>query len=133
MPASGRGTLFGTSSTPPAAWLLNLLRHRRWFGYRSRGGINVGDIIADGEDMFGEGVNIAVRLEGIAEPGTSWNIRSTGRVVRKRTIEQGRLAHACRWRNCHHEGWGVRGFLGETVSAQPQGVETRQPSCSVHV
>ncbi|HEX3162379.1 MAG TPA: tetratricopeptide repeat protein [Pseudolabrys sp.] len=32
-------------------------------------GINVGDIIIDGDDIFGDGVNIAARLEGIAEPG----------------------------------------------------------------
>jgi adenylate cyclase len=32
-------------------------------------GIHVGDIIIEANDIFGDGVNIAVRLEGIAEPG----------------------------------------------------------------
>jgi adenylate cyclase len=32
-------------------------------------GIHVGDIIFDSNDIFGDGVNIAARLEGIAEPG----------------------------------------------------------------
>ena len=32
-------------------------------------GIHVGDIIVDDNDIFGDGVNIAARLEGIAEPG----------------------------------------------------------------
>jgi hypothetical protein len=32
-------------------------------------GINVGDIIIDGNDIFGDGVNVAARLEAIAEPG----------------------------------------------------------------
>src|SRR5580693_1601454 len=32
-------------------------------------GIHVGDIIIVDDDIFGDGVNIAVRLEGIAEPG----------------------------------------------------------------
>ena len=31
-------------------------------------GINVGDIILQGDDIFGDGVNVAARLEGLAEP-----------------------------------------------------------------
>ena len=34
-----------------------------------RVGINVGDIIVDDADIFGDGVNIAARLESLAEPG----------------------------------------------------------------
>lgn len=34
-----------------------------------RMGINVGDIIIDGDDIFGDGVNIAARLETLCEPG----------------------------------------------------------------
>jgi adenylate cyclase len=32
-------------------------------------GVNLGDIIDDGEDIHGEGVNVADRLEGLADPG----------------------------------------------------------------
>ena len=34
-----------------------------------RVGINLGDIIIDGDDIFGDGVNVAARLETLAEPG----------------------------------------------------------------
>src|SRR5687767_11846225 len=32
-------------------------------------GINLGDVIVEGSDLYGEGVNIAARLEALAEPG----------------------------------------------------------------
>jgi adenylate cyclase len=34
-----------------------------------RMGVNLGDVIVDGEDLYGDGVNVASRLEGLAEPG----------------------------------------------------------------
>jgi class 3 adenylate cyclase/pimeloyl-ACP methyl ester carboxylesterase len=34
-----------------------------------RMGINLGDIVIDGDDIFGDGVNVAARLEALAEPG----------------------------------------------------------------
>src|SRR5579864_6855665 len=34
-----------------------------------RVGINVGDIIIDGDDIFGDGVNVAARLQTLCEPG----------------------------------------------------------------
>jgi len=32
-------------------------------------GINIGDVIIEDDDLFGDGVNVAARLEGVAEPG----------------------------------------------------------------
>src|SRR5437868_4342391 len=45
---------------------LDLAEERR---LRFRIGVNLGDVIADGDDIYGDGVNIAARLEGLAEPG----------------------------------------------------------------
>src|SRR5262249_46186593 len=39
--------------------------HRRM---EFRIGINVGDVVVEGEKLYGDGVNIAARLEGLAEP-----------------------------------------------------------------
>ena len=36
---------------------------------RFRIGVNLGDVIVEGDDIYGDGVNIAARLEAIAEPG----------------------------------------------------------------
>ncbi len=47
-----------------------------------RMGINLGDIIVDGDDIYGDGVNVAARLEGLAEPGGVCISRSTRDQVR---------------------------------------------------
>jgi len=46
---------------------LDLAEERR---LRFRIGVNLGDMIVDGDDIYGDGVNIAVRLEGLAAPGS---------------------------------------------------------------
>jgi adenylate cyclase len=33
-------------------------------------GVNLGDVMIDGADLYGDGVNVAARLEGLAEPGS---------------------------------------------------------------
>jgi adenylate cyclase len=47
-------------------------------------GINLGDVIIEGEDIYGDGVNIAARLEGIAEPGAIFVSRAVRDSVRDR-------------------------------------------------
>jgi adenylate cyclase len=55
---------------------------------RFRVGINIGDVIIEPHDIFGDGVNIAARLESIAEPGgicISWS--AYDQVLGKITVE----------------------------------------------
>jgi hypothetical protein len=47
-------------------------------------GINVGDIIIDGDDIFGDGVNVAARLEAMADPGGI----CVSRVVRDQVLDK---------------------------------------------
>jgi TolB-like protein len=47
-------------------WNLQLAEDERVI-YRI--GINIGDVIVDGDDIYGDGVNVAARLEGLAQPG----------------------------------------------------------------
>ena len=47
-------------------------------------GINVGDIIIDGDDIFGDGVNVAARVESLAEPGGI----CVSRVVRDQVLDK---------------------------------------------
>ena len=47
-----------------------------------RVGINVGDIIVEGDDIYGDGVNIAARIEALAQPGEIYLSRSAADQVR---------------------------------------------------
>lgn len=49
---------------------------------RYRVGINLGDIVSEGEDILGDGVNVAARLEGLAPPGGICLADSVHRSVR---------------------------------------------------
>src|SRR5262249_27147786 len=50
-----------------------------------RVGINLGDVMAQGSDLYGDGVNIAVRLEALAEPGSVFVSQTVFNHVRGKT------------------------------------------------
>ncbi|MGI9520673.1 MAG: adenylate/guanylate cyclase domain-containing protein [Hyphomicrobiaceae bacterium] len=47
-------------------------------------GVNLGDVIVEGEDIYGEGVNVAARLEALAEPGGICASRAVFEQIRNR-------------------------------------------------
>ena len=47
-------------------------------------GVNLGEVIVEGEDRYGEGVNIAARLQQLAEPGGIWMSGKVQREVEKK-------------------------------------------------
>src|SRR5262249_52466211 len=51
-------------------------------------GINIGDVMVEGNDLYGNAVNVAARLEKLAEPGSICVSRSVYEQV-KRKLEQG--------------------------------------------
>src|SRR5262249_44549214 len=47
-------------------------------------GINLGDVIVEGSDLYGDGVNLAARLQSLAEPGEIWFAASVYDQVEKK-------------------------------------------------
>jgi adenylate cyclase len=59
-----------------------------------RMGVNLGDIIRDGRDIYGDGVNIAARLETLAEPGAVFVSNTVYEHVRDRLPFTSRISES---------------------------------------
>ena len=48
-------------------------------------GINMGDVVIEGENLYGDGVNVAARLEALAQPGGVCLSKNVHEIVNKKT------------------------------------------------
>ena len=56
----------------------------RWIQYRI--GVHVGDIVIEGDDIFGDSVNVAARLESLADPGGIYISESLYGLIKNRLV-----------------------------------------------
>jgi class 3 adenylate cyclase len=83
-------------------------------------GINIGDIIIDGDDVFGEGVNVAARLEVLCEPGGVCISRSANEQVRNK-LSLGFADLGERTVKNIAQAIGVFGLAAKDIAACPKG------------
>jgi adenylate cyclase len=95
-------------------------------------GINVGDIIIDRGDIFGDGVNVAARLEGLAEPG---GICVSGRVQEDARGKLGIAFEDAGEQQLKNIAWPVRVYRvrlsGEAARSRPALELPDKPSIAV--
>lgn len=81
-------SLYAQSKTLPA---VSVLQHRL--------GVHLGDIIIDGENVFGDGVNVAARLQSECKPGAICYSRMVGDVIRNKVAVKARFLGAKHLKN----------------------------------
>ncbi len=98
-------------------------------------GLNLGDLIVDGEDFYGEGVNIASRLEGLAPPGgiaCSAVVRNqVGNKLDIAFVDQGERNVKNIDQPVHVFFIDVAGPVGQGAKPEVSGVKSDKPSVAV--
>jgi len=100
-----------------------------------RMGINLGEIVADKDDIYGEGVNLAARLEGLAEPGGICISEDVYRQVRNKLsinfefLGERNLKNITEAEAVYHVTLGKkrRGSFGKKVHGADRGAGRDQP------
>src|SRR5712672_4805452 len=87
-------------------------------------GVNLGDVIADGDDIFGDGVNIAARLEALAQPGTVCISQTVYEHVRNKLDLDYRSLGSHRVKNIAEP---VRAYAVGVAAAAPRARRKRRP------
>ena len=87
-------------------------------------GVNLGDVIVDGDDIFGDGVNVAVRLEGLAPPGTVCISQNVYDQVRNKLDLEYRPLGSHRVKNIAEP---VRAYAVGVGTAMPRRRRSRKP------
>jgi adenylate cyclase len=103
-----------------------------------RMGINLGEIVADKDDIYGEGVNLAARLEGLAEPGGICISEDVYRQVRNKLsinfefLGERNLKNITEAEAVYHVTFGKkrRGSFGKKVHGSERSARTDQPQSS---
>ncbi len=76
---------------------------RAEFDGKLRIGIHLGDITIENEDVYGDGVNVASRLESIADPGGIYISESIEKAIRGRTDVQAKLLGEVKLKNVDYD------------------------------
>ncbi len=101
---------------------------------RLRIGINLGDVIEDDDDIYGDGVNLAARLEALAEPGglciSALAFESLEKKVAAAFVDHGRHQVKNIERPVHVYRWS-REEAGATLLSASGGVVPSKPSIAV--
>ena len=102
---------------------------------RLRIGIHIGEIVIEAEDLFGDGINVAARLEALAEPGTILISDTAHNSLDGKAAEQFQGGETHKLKNIARpvKVWGWTGKNASTSKAETRGVIQTPDKISIAV